>query len=156
MKRKTTITIILIGIIIIASVSSIFFYNKEHKVMETRKEVKELLQEKVSISDLKQKLEDAGIQIEAETENKESKAIGASKGVTYMISGKVIQVYEFDLDNTEELSASNLKLAREEGKVVMPSMDNLEINVKYNKGLILINYQEHPEKEKILEVFESL
>ena len=55
MKRKTTITIILIGIIIIASVSSIFFYNKEHKVMETKKEVKELLQEKVSISDLKQK-----------------------------------------------------------------------------------------------------
>ena len=37
----------------------------------------------------------------------------------------------------------------------MPSMDNLEINVKYNKGLILINYQEHPEKEKILDLVKN-
>ena len=155
MNRKT-VTIILIAIIIIASIASIFFYNKEHRVNESREEVKELLQEKVSISDFKKRLEDVGLKIESETENKESKAIGASKGATYIISGKTIQVYEFDLDNTEELSVSNIKKANEEGKVVMPSMDNLEINVKYNKGLVLLNYQEHPEKEKILEAFESL
>lgn len=156
MKRKSIITIILIIIIVLVSIASIYFYNKEHKVNESREEVKELLQEKVSIADFKSKLEENGIEIEMETENKESKAIGASKGMTYMISGKIIQVYEYDLDTTEELSVSNLKLAREEGKVVMPLMDNLEINVKYNKGLVLLNYQEHPDKEKILEVFENL
>ena len=38
----------------------------------------------------------------------------------------------------------------------MPLMNNLEINVKYNKGLVLINYEEHPDSEKILEAFNSL
>lgn len=156
MKKKTIISTILILIIILASMASIYFYNKEHKVNENKEEVKELLQEKASISDYKTKLEEASIEIVSEMENTECQKIGASKGVTFMISGKIIQVYEYDENNTDELTISNIKLAKEEGKIVMPSMNNLEINVKYNKGLVLINYQGHPEEEKIVEVFESL
>ena len=156
MKKSRIVTIILIAIIILASIASIYFYNKEHKVNETKEEVKELLNEKVTIEDFKKKLEESGITISMETENKESKEIGASRGYTYMISEKVIQVYEYDLNNTDELTVTNIKMAQEKGKVVMPLMNNLEINVKYNKGLVLLNYQEHPEKEKILEAFESL
>lgn len=156
MKKSRIITIILIAIIILASIASIYFYNKEHKVNETKEEVKELLNEKVTIEDFKKKLEESGITISMETENKESKEIGASRGYTYMISEKVIQVYEYDLNNTDELTVTNIKMAQEKGKVVMPLMNNLEINVKYNKGLVLINYEEHPDSEKILEAFNSL
>ena len=156
MKKSRIITIIFIAIIILASIASIYFYNKEHKVNETKEEVKELLNEKVTIEDFKKKLEESGITISMETENKESKEIGASRGYTYMISEKVIQVYEYDLNNTDELTVTNIKMAQEKGKVVMPLMNNLEINVKYNKGLVLINYEEHPDSEKILEAFNSL
>ncbi len=156
MKKSRIITIILIAIIILASIASIYFYNKEHKVNENKEEVKELLNEKVTIEDFKKKLEESGITISMETENKESKEIGASRGYTYMISEKVIQVYEYDLNNTDELTVTNIKMAQEKGKVVMPLMNNLEINVKYNKGLVLINYEEHPDSEKILEAFNSL
>ncbi len=156
MKKSRIVTIILIAIIILASIASIYFYNKEHKVNETKEEVKELLNEKVTIEDFKKKLEESGITISMETENKESKEIGASRGYTYMISEKVIQVYEYDLNNTDELTVTNIKMAQEKGKVVMPLMNNLEINVKYNKGLVLINYEEHPDSEKILEAFNSL
>lgn len=156
MKKSRIVTIILIAIIILASSASIYFYNKEHKVNETKEEVKELLNEKVTIEDFKKKLEESGITISMETENKESKEIGASRGYTYMISEKVIQVYEYDLNNTDELTVTNIKMAQEKGKVVMPLMNNLEINVKYNKGLVLINYEEHPDSEKILEAFNSL
>jgi len=156
MKKSRIVTIILIAIIILASIASIYFYNKEHKVNETKEEVKELLNEKVTIEDFKKKLEESGITISMETENKESKEIGASRGYTYMISEKVIQVYEYDLNNTDELTVKNIKMAQEKGKVVMPLMNNLEINVKYNKGLVLINYEEHPDSEKILEAFNSL
>ena len=147
MKKKTIITTILI--IIGASCGSIYFYNREHNVIENKEEVKSLIPEKATIEDFKEKLEKNGVIIEAEAENKESKEIGASRGYTYMISDKIIQVYEYDFNNTDEL-------AKEEGKVIMPLMNNLEINVKYNKGLVLINYQEHPEKEKIIEAFDSL
>ena len=156
MKKSRIVTIILIAIIILASIASIYFYNKEHKVNESKEEVKELLNEKVTIEDFKKKLEESGITISMETENKESKEIGASRGYTYMISEKVIQVYEYDLNNTDELTVTNIKMAQEKGKVVMPLMNNLEINVKYNKGLVLINYEEHPDSEKILEAFNSL
>ncbi len=156
MKKSRIVTIILIAIIILASIASIYFYNKEHKVNENKEEVKELLNEKVTIEDFKKKLEESGITISMETENKESKEIGASRGYTYMISEKVIQVYEYDLNNTDELTVTNIKMAQEKGKVVMPLMNNLEINVKYNKGLVLINYEEHPDSEKILEAFNSL
>lgn len=156
MKKKAIITTILILIIIGASCGSIYFYNREHNVIENKEEVKSLIPEKATIEDFKEKLEKNGVIIEAEAENKESKEIGASRGYTYMISDKIIQVYEYDFNNTDELTVSNIKLAKEEGKVIMPLMNNLEINVKYNKGLVLINYQEHPEKEKIIEAFDSL
>ena len=119
MKKSRIVTIILIAIIILASIASIYFYNKEHKVNETKEEVKELLNEKVTIEDFKKKLEESGITISMETENKESKEIGASRGYTYMISEKVIQVYEYDLNNTDELTVTNIKMKKEKGKVVI-------------------------------------
>ena len=38
----------------------------------------------------------------------------------------------------------------------MPAFNNIEYKAVYNKGLVLINYEEHPNKDKILEIFNSL
>lgn len=157
MKHKnTTFVIIAILIIIVASVSSIFLYNKEHKVDENKKAVKELIKETATIQAFKEKLEENDIVIDEETVDGESGLIGAAEGVSYKIENERIQVYRFDLDKTDELTVENLKKAQEEEKVVMPSFNNFEIKVKYNKGLVLINSENHPQKEKIIEIFESL
>lgn len=157
MKHKnTTFVIIAILIIIVASVSSIFLYNKEHKIDENKKAVKELIKETVTIQAFKEKLEENDLVIDEENVDGESGLIGAAEGVSYKIDDELIQVYRFDLEKTDELTVENLKKAQEEGKVVMPSFNNFEFKVKYNKGLVLINSEEHPQSEKIIEIFESL
>lgn len=157
MKQKNTIiVVVLVLIIAIAAISSIFLYNKEHRVNETKQEAKQLVKETVSIDTFKQKLKENEIEIEEETENKECNLIGASEGVSYMINGTVIQVYRFDLDKSDELTVTNLKKAQEEQKIIMPTFNNYEFKVKYNKGLVLINYEEHPQEQEIVQVFENL
>lgn len=155
-KRNRVLVIISILVIFIAASLSIFLYNKEHKVKENKEEVQELEKEVLKIDEFKKKLEEAEIKIEDETENKECNLIGASEGVSYKISDKEIQVYRFDFDKPDELTVSNLKKAQEEGKILMPSFNNVEIKVLYNKGLILVNYEDHPEKDKIIEIFNNL
>ena len=38
----------------------------------------------------------------------------------------------------------------------MPSFNNYEFKVIYNKGLVLINSEEHPREEEIVNIFKSL
>ena len=38
----------------------------------------------------------------------------------------------------------------------MTSFNNYELKVVYNKGLILVNVEDHPDKDKILEIFNNL
>ena len=38
----------------------------------------------------------------------------------------------------------------------IPSLDDLEIGVIYNKGLVLINDEEFENKDKIIEIFKGL
>lgn len=157
MKNKNTYVVMgLVLLIAIVAISSIFLYNKEHNVNETKQVAKQLVKEVASINDFKNKLNENEIEISEENENTECELIGAAEGVSYKIDDKVIQVYKFDLDKSDELTVENIKKAQEEQKVVMPSFNNSEFKVKYNKGLILINSEDHPQSEKIVEIFESL
>ena len=155
-KRNRVIVTLLVLIIAVVAFLSIFLYNKEHRVEEIKQETKELVKESVSLEDFKKKLEEAEIEIDEETENTECELIGASEGVTYLIANQEIQVYRFDFNKSEEITVKNLKMAQDEGKIVLPSFNNIEIKVTYNKGLILINNEEHEDWNSILEVFENL
>lgn len=149
MSRKNLIIIVVaVIVIIIASVLGVFLYNKQREKDESEKVA--------SIAEFRSRLEGQGLQIESEAESTDASAIGAVEGVTYVISGYAIQVYRYDLNSTDELSVSNVKKAQEEGKISLPEFDNHEFTVIYNKGLILINHTDHPEKDKIVEAFESL
>ncbi len=154
--KKNIIIVLLIVLIGIASVLGILLYNKEHKIIENEKQLKELVKENVSIGEFKKKLEDAEIKIDEESDSTSSEIIGASEGKVYKIGDSAIRVYKYDLNQTGELTVSNLKLAQESGKVKIPSLDDLEIDVIYNKGLVLINDEEFENKDKIIEIFKGL
>lgn len=150
-KKSINIVVLLILLIVIVSILGIFLYNKEHNIDRNSK-----VEESISIEDFKNKLEEKNIEIEEENKSDNPGIIGASEGVTYVISNEQIQIYKFDLNSTEELTKSNIKKAKEEGKTVLPEFDNHEIKVIYNKGMILTNYEDHPQKDEIVEAFESL
>ena len=154
--KKNIIIVLLIVLIGIASVLGILLYNKEHKIIENEKQLKELVKENVSIGEFKKRLEEAEIEIDEESDSTSSEIIGASEGKIYKIGDSKIRVYKYDLNQTGELTVSNLKLAQESGKVKIPSLDDLEIGVIYNKGLVLINDEEFENKDKIIEIFKGL
>ena len=143
--KKNIIIVLLIVLIGIASVLGILLYNKEHKIIENEKQLKELVKENVSIGEFKKRLEEAEIEIDEESDSTSSEIIGAREGKVYKIG-----------DSTIRVTVSNLKLAQESGKVKIPSLDDLEIGVIYNKGLVLINDEEFENKDKIIEIFKGL
>lgn len=155
-KNSRVIVFILFVVIIVAALLGIFLYNKEHNVQENKKKAEELVEETASIESFEKKLEEAKINITEEAINTECELIGASEGKSYMISDTLIQIYKFDSTKSNDLTVSNLKKAKEENKVIMPSFNNYELKVIYNKGLILVNVEDNPDKEKIIEVFNNL
>ncbi len=155
-KRNRVLVVILVLTIAVVSFLSIFLYNKEHRVEEIKKEAKDLVKESASFSDFKEKLSDAELEVKDEFENTECEMIGASEGYTYLISNQEVQVYRFDFNKSDEITVKNLKLAQEEGKVIIPSFNNIEIKVVYNKGLILIKNEEHEDWDLILEAFKKI
>lgn len=154
--KKNIVVVLLVLLICVAAIAGIFLYNKEHKVIESKNEIKELVKENATIEDFKKKLDESELKIDLEAENTECDLIGASEGMSYTIDDALIQVYKFDFNNSNELTVSNLKLAQDQGKVVMPSFNNYEFKVVYNKGLILVNSEDHPDKDRIVELFMSL
>lgn len=155
-KRNKLLVVILVLAIAVVSFLSIFLYNKEHRVEEIKKEAKDLVKESASFSDFKEKLSDAELDVSDEFENTECEMIGASEGYTYLVSTQEIQVYRFDFNKSDEITIKNLKLAQEEGKVVIPAFNNVEIKVVYNKGLILIENEDHEDWDLILEAFNKI
>ena len=122
--KKNIIIVLLIVLIGIASVLGILLYNKEHKIIENEKQLKELVKENVSIGEFKKRLEEAEIEIDEESDSTSSEIIGASEGKVYKIGDSTIRVYKYDLNQTSELTVSNLKLAQESEKVKIPSLRN--------------------------------
>lgn len=147
-KKNIIIIVVAIVVIVIAAVLGVLFYNKQKEKSQEEKIA--------SIEEFKTRLEEKELTIDSEAESTDAGAIGAVEGKTYVISGYAIQVYRYDLNSTDELSVSNVKKAKEEGKISLPEFDNHEFTVIYNKGLVLINYTDHPEKDKIVEAFQNL
>lgn len=162
-KRKHTDDIIIfiilaIGVSIVAFIAFGRYSDNKDISSNTAQQVSGKVEEnkEVSIESFKKKLIDNGLEITEET-TKAGSMIGAKeKGYGYEINGKFIEIYQYDLNSIEELTKNNIKLAQTEGKITMPAFNNIEYKAVYNKGLVLINYEEHPNKDKILEIFNSL
>jgi uncharacterized protein YecT (DUF1311 family) len=81
---------------------------------------------------------------------KSAEMLGASEGAGIEIFGKGVEVYRYDVAK-EAQKLTLEKIAKEKSitffSIVAPA--------KLNGGFVMIGYDEHPEKEKILKAFES-
>lgn len=111
---------------------------------------------KLSVEDFKSELIKNNFEITDEI-TKLGTLIGAKEvGYGYEINGAYIEIYEYDEKNSEELTKQNIKSAKENNVVKMPAFNNVELPAIYHKGLLLISYEDHPNKDKILEIFNNL
>lgn len=152
-KKLIILSIILIGVILITSISFIIISNS--KTNETASKTNESKVKEITISNFKDKLEENGFVI-TDVSQKSANLIGAEEGFGYEINGEFIEIYKFNEESTEDLSKNNIKSAKSDEKIRMPTFNNMKFNVKYNKGLVLMNYEKHPNKDKVLEIFNNL
>lgn len=158
-KRKYIIIVIILAICI-SIIGLIVFkgINKNNEDSKNTQKVNSKIEEKqeVSIENLKKKIAENGLEITDET-TKIGTLIGANEvGYGYEINGDYIEVYEYDENSSEELTKQNIKSAKEKNIITMPAFNNAELTAMYNKGLMLVGYEEHPNKEKIIEIFNNL
>lgn len=91
-----------------------------------------------------------GITIGAKSE-KLAAMIGAKDGFAIEMNGEKIELYEYDLGSKEELTVTSLKTAKD-GYI---DMSGIKINVILNNDLLLAGYDEHPDKDKITQLFKD-
>ncbi len=152
MKKKTKVWPLVVALILILAILgiSVYYIVEDESILDVFKENK-----KLEIIDFKEALEHKGLVI-SNTTNKIGELIGATEGYSYSINGVDIEVYKFDENSSEELTKNNIKSAKEKGTITMPDFNNITFNALYNKGLVLLSYEQHPDKDKIIEIFNSL
>lgn len=149
----------MIAIIIIAilSVGIYLIINKGNETIQTSisssNETKKT--EEKTIESFKSKLQENGVSITNEIE-KSAMMIGAEEGIGYEINKSVIEIYKFNEESNEEIAKNNIKSAKSKGIINMLSFNNMELKVKYNKGLCLVKFEKHPDKDKIVDIFTNL
>ncbi len=150
-KKKTGLYVFIALIIAVLLGGGIYFAIKGKSQDVSAKETSKV----ITIEDFKRALNENGLTVTNEN-SKIASLIGATEGYGYTIGNDIIEVYKFDEKSDTDLTKNNIKSAKEKGIITMPEFNNASFNVKYNKGLVLSNYEQHPNKEKILEVFNSL
>ncbi|MFS1519693.1 hypothetical protein V1503_25025, partial [Bacillus sp. SCS-151] len=87
-----------------------------------------------------------------EVTKKAYEMLGAVDGFGVEANGTQIEFYEYDIENATEETKANLDNGRSSGTM---SMDGFSFSVVVNGDFILINHDEHPEQDKIVEAFNS-
>ncbi len=83
--------------------------------------------------------------------------IGEIDGYQYKINGTAIGVYRVDLNSKNPVTVENIKSAKESGKVKLDlQQGSTEVPGKINNNLLIMDFDKHPDKEKILKVFMDL
>ncbi len=77
--------------------------------------------------------------------------IGAKGGYSIQLNGEEVELYEYDPDSKAELTIASLKTAKD-GYI---DMVGTKINVTLNGNIVLANYDNHPDKDKIVELFKN-
>ena len=152
-KILTTLLIVffILAIVIGAVCLGINMSNNE----DAKETLANIVKKELTIEDFKRALSENGLIITKET-RKAGEMIGAEEGYGYEINGVSIEIYKFDLESTDKLTVNNIKMLKSESKVVMPDFNNIELEAIYNEGLALMNYKEHPNQSKILNIFNNL
>lgn len=88
---------------------------------------------------------------------KMSDMIGSVDGYKYNVNGIGIEIYKFDLNSKLPIAVKNIKSIQESDKMILPlQAGDTEVPAKMNNGLVIVGYDMHKDKDKILEIFMSL
>lgn len=146
------ILILLFGVIIVINISK----KQNTIVSNTTNQIEtEANNSTLTIKLFKENLIKNGFTISNEIQ-KAAELIGANEGYGFEIDGSTIEIYNFNLNSEDSLTKSNINSAINEGKVYMPSLNNYSINAKINKNLVLVSFDAHPDKDKIIKIFNEL
>ena len=102
------------------------------------------------LGDLVDSFKSNGFTVGEKTE-KMAAIIGAKAGFGIQLNGKNVEIYEYDPDSKDELTVNNLETAKD-GYI---DMSGFTIKCILNRNLILAGYDEHPDKDKIVETFKN-
>ncbi len=105
---------------------------------------------KVSLTGVLDYFKKNGLNIGGKTV-KAASMIGAKDGFGISINGSNVEIYEFDPNSKDELAVANLKAAKD-GYI---EIVGIKFNVVLNGNIILVGYDEHPDKDKIVELFKK-
>lgn len=154
MNKKIYIIISII-VLVIGGITIYFLTQKDVNTPNNNNNQSQSLISENKFEAFKEKLQNSGYEITGEVK-KAAELVGAQEGYSYEINGSNIEIYKFNLNSSEELTKSNLKSAKNEGKIYMPSFNNYSIEVKINNNLVLTSYSNHPDKDKIIKLFNEL
>lgn len=153
-KNIKLISILAIVILLAVALTGCTADNVEQQI-ETNNSINKQEENNIGIEYFIKKLEEAGLKIDNKTK-KYSQLIGADEGYGLEINGGYIEIYLFNVNSQDELTKSNIKSVKENGVCLVPSLDNLKVRAIYNKGLVLAGYEEHINRDKIVEIFKNL
>lgn len=105
---------------------------------------------KYSLNDIVENFKTNGLEI-GEKSEKIFALIGAKDGYSIQLNGEKVELYEYDPDSKEDLTKTSLKTA-EEGYI---DMVGTKVNVILNGNIVLAGYDDHPDKDKIIELFKN-
>jgi len=93
-----------------------------------------------------------GFQITAK-ELVSSAIIGSKEGYELTANGSNIEIFICDLTSNEEITVKNLEDVYEKGMI---KVNGITSKARLNKHLMLMGYENHPEKDKIEKIFTDL
>ena len=155
MKRSIKFISVIAIIILLAITLTGCNANNVEQQIETNDFITKQEENNISIDYFIKKLEEANLKVDNKTK-KYYQLIGANEGYGLEINNEFIEIYLFNVNSQDELTKSNIKSIKENGICVIPSMDNLKAKAIFNKGLVLINYENHINRDKIVEIFKNL
>ncbi|BDR80712.1 hypothetical protein N072000002_09680 [Clostridium tetani] len=99
---------------------------------------------------MKKAYEEVGFKV-SENEPVAFQMVGASNGYKFKVDDELIEIYEYDMKNLNEDGKKYVEQAKK-GQI---SILGFNVPVKLKNNLMLIRYDEHSKKDKILEVFNN-
>lgn len=152
--KKKFITVILTAFIAIALIgcgnsSSNVSTNADSKETSNQETTKEVAKAN-PLDNLKKAFADAGFKV---GDNKELAfaMLGATNGYKFDLNSSPIEIYYFDSKNLKEDQKKFYEQARN-GNI---DMGGINVPVKFKNDLMIVRADEHPDKDKILEVFNN-
>ncbi len=83
--------------------------------------------------------------------------IGEIDGFVYKINGTDIGVYTMDLKSKNPVAVNNIKMAKESEKMKLDLQSGpMEVPAVINNNLVIMDYDKHPDKDKIIKIFKDL